>query len=430
MASVIAMVFATLAVAVLASKAEASLVAPASLFALMWAGYICSGALFITDAATIRMGLVWIWVSVFTVYVGAVSAGPFIAPSLPRTPRVGARGVEWLRILCRATLVVGVANIVDAFAARGFSVSRMFSWVVITQVSAANRADTFTGDAYTSVLQRLAFVVLLLGAIYGGLLFRLAQRRRDYALGLGTVFVVSALHALYGSRMGVLYGGGLWLSAYLAAHVAMSDAGRGVNVRFLAGLGIAAVVILVGLSTLAQALRYVATQRQLDWGRMLSNPFGFIGAFGIWFDAHGLDPATPLYGARIFRRVYEFVGIRHELQPSIEVGFMASNIYTVFRDLIEDFGLLGSLCATTLFGVVGRLSFAATINGGLQALPWLVLVYGVAITSFASGLLSYTTSAVAVATFIVTFRWLPAVVEDEVVPEHADRGIAMSDGVA
>lgn len=86
---------------------------------------------------------------------------------------------------------------------------------------------------------------------------------------------------------------------------------------------------------------------------------------------------------------------------------------SIFRDLIEDFGLTGSVCATALFGFFGRLSFAATIAGHLRALPWLVLVYGFAITSFASGLLSYTTPAVAVGVFILTFRLLPGIVEAE-----------------
>src|SRR5882672_11860922 len=101
MASILAMVFATLAIALLASRAEESVAAPASAFALMWAGYMCSAALFVTDVDTIRMGLVWIWVSVATVYVGAVLGGPFVGPLQARTPRVGVRGVTWLRVLCR-----------------------------------------------------------------------------------------------------------------------------------------------------------------------------------------------------------------------------------------------------------------------------------------------------------------------------------------
>jgi hypothetical protein len=168
----------------------------------MWAGYACSAALFVTDVQTIRMDLVWIWLSVGSVYIGAVFAGLFIAPAAARTPQVGGRGVRWLRALCRVALLVGLLDIVAAFAVRGFSLARMFSVVVITQVSALNRADTFTGGVDTAIAQRLAFVVMLLGAIYGGLLYRLSQRRRDQVLGLGTLLVVSTLHALYGSRMG------------------------------------------------------------------------------------------------------------------------------------------------------------------------------------------------------------------------------------
>jgi hypothetical protein len=206
--------------------------------------------------------------------------------------------------------------------------------------------------------------------------------------------------------MGVLYGGAFWLAAYLTTHVALTDPREGISVKFLVRLGFSAVFILVGLSTLAQVVRYAATQ-ELDWYRMVADPFSFVPAFGIWFDRDGMKFTGLLYGGRLFRRIFEFMGHYYEIQPAIEVGFTSSNIYTVFRDLIEDFNPVGSTFVLALFGFGGRLAFAATIRGSMRAVPWLLFVYAFAITSFASGMLSYTTVTLAIILFILTFPLLP-----------------------
>src|SRR4051812_38064515 len=110
-------------------------------------------------------------------------------------------------------------------------------------VSSANRGDAYAAELDTPVLERLAFVALYLGALYGGLLFRLSDRRRDKILAFSTLLVLILINTLHGSRFGSIYGGAFWLSACLAAHVALADPKKGVGSRFLFMFGAGGVII-------------------------------------------------------------------------------------------------------------------------------------------------------------------------------------------
>lgn len=401
--SIIAIAFASLWIAWFASASEGSVLGPAPVLILMWSGYILSSLLFVSSGELLLMGLLWIWTSLLSVYGGSVLAGALLpsesthAIAETQAPRPALWRLKWVAAV---SLLVGVANIVLLFAVRGFSVGDLLSFVIISEVSAANRGDLYGGTLEQGTLQRFAFIIAFLGCIYGGLLFRLARSVGERMLGVGPLLSVSGLYALFGSRMGVLFGGAFWIAAYLSCHVAASRGSRVLPVGFIIRLGLAAVVILLGLSTLTQVVRYAATQ-ELDWYKMLADPFAFVAAFGIWFDASALDQDMLLWGARTFRRLFAIAGVYYEPQPAIEVGFTSSNIYSVFRDLIEDFGLAGSLLATTFLGFGGRLAFSWTSRGSAKALPWLVLCYAFAITSFASGLLQYTTTTAAMVLFIL-----------------------------
>src|SRR5581483_395044 len=155
----------------------------------------------------------------------------------------------------------------------------------------------------------------------GGILFKTGTRRRDRVVGLLSVVLPIVVGALYGSRVGVLYGGSFWVSAYLAASVLQTPSQGRTGLQLLVRAGLVTGFLLLGLSLLTQVVRYAAGSEPFDWFRMLADPFGFVAAFGTWFDGSGLRTADFYLGARSLRRLVEFAGIRQPLAPAIEVGF-------------------------------------------------------------------------------------------------------------
>jgi hypothetical protein len=146
---------------------------------------------------------------------------------------------------------------------------------------------------------------------------------------------------------------------------------------------------------------------------MVADPFSFFSAFALWFREGGLRATDLLAGYRNFESLFELAGIRvgHanvllEDWPALEVGYTSSNVYTLFRFLIEDYGTFGALAWLGVFGAVAAAAFRLTLAGTRLALPFLVLSYAFIFTSFSMSLTHYTTVVAAAASFIAYFSLL------------------------
>jgi oligosaccharide repeat unit polymerase len=322
-------------------------------------------------------------------------------------------------VLSKAIWVPIAVGLIDAawlFLQRGLSGAAALSFQALMAVSAANRGEQYAGEADTPVGERIAFTILYLGAAYGGVLFRLSDRRRIKALAIASLGALILINTLHGSRFGSIYGGAFWLSAYLAVHVALSDPVRGVSSAFLFRFAMAGVSIVFVFSLVTMAVRYSIFSTggsEVGWAYMLTDPFGFIAAFGLWFGESGTHPVGPLLGARTFRRIAGLWGANYPLYDAIDFGFNSSNVYTIFRELIEDFTLFGSLEVLLFYGFLARMAFwAAARRHSSSAITCLAVCYIFAFTSVASSAFAYTTIAAAALLFILTARLLPPLTID------------------
>jgi oligosaccharide repeat unit polymerase len=404
-----------LAVGLCARVTERSWIAPATLFALLWGSYVLSASMFFVDPEVMVSGVLWVLLATLAVYAGTIfgrATIPGIEGSLPEPLHANATPFfPHLRFIAVVSVVVGLAEIAYLFARHGYSLRAVLTTAAIAQLTADNRAEYGYGHLQQGLVERMVFALMYLAPLFGGVLFRTARRRLDRVLALLSLVLPILITSLYGSRMGILYGASFWLATYLAASVIGAGSGAALSAKLLIRIGLVAAVAMIGLSGLAQALRSNEQAGHLNWFLIFVDPFGFLAAFGIWYDAHGLQVQGFYYGARTFRRVVELIGISQPLAPAIQVGFTSSNIFTVFRDLIEDFGHFGALLFLFVYGCVGYLAFSRVAAGRLRYLPLAGIVFAFALTSPAISIFLYTVTSVAVLIFAIYFvvakvRWI------------------------
>lgn len=386
---------------------DRSWVTPAALFALIWAFYTPTLLFFVPSAEPFIHGAVWITAAVGVVALGAVIASvllPRIRQQQARIP--GVRAIPVLRKLVWLSVLAGLTETVILFLQRG---ATTFSLLNLMAVSAANRADNYAGEAETGIVERFAIILLYLGALYGGTLFRLSGEKRDKILGLAGLLVLVLINTLHGSRFGSIYGGGFWLSAYLATHVALSDPVEGVKSKFLFRFAITGIGVVLGFSLVTMGIRYQmwsGGEPTVGWWYIFSDPFGFVAAFCLWFNDY--HAAAPELGARMFRRIAGLWGVDYPLYLPVDVGFNSSNVFTVFRELIDDFTPFGALEFLLFYGFAARIAFWAAMRNNRMAVPFLAICYGFALTSVASSAFAYTTIVAAMLIFIFGAPFLPA----------------------
>ncbi len=392
-----------LAVGILARYTEGSWVAPSAFFAFLWALVALPAGLVFREEQGIRLALLWIFVSALTVWAGALAARPLGTwQSEPRLTATSAREqLLGLWVLPAMGILAGLMEVWFIFARQGYSLVSVLSYAAITQLTATNRSEYIYGDLQQGTLERVAQLVLYLGTIFAGALFRLSRSWIERVIGVAPLALTLLCFGLYGSRMGALYGGSFWVGSYLAATILAGDWKDLIGWRFLLRVGVVAGLLGFGFSVGTQVIRYSAANKGYTWQAILGDGVSFVAAFGLWFKDHVLQASDFVWGGRVFRKLVTPFGLDRPIEREIQVGFTSSNIFTVLRDIIEDFGTFGALLFLFIYGMAGRILFCRVARGSVPSLGLLTLVYAFGLTSVAFSIFSYTVTSAAVIGFII-----------------------------
>jgi hypothetical protein len=203
-----------------------------------------------------------------------------------------------------------------------------------------------------------------------------------------------------GSRMGVLFGGSFWLAAYVSVSLLATSGERRVGTRMFFLVGVLALLLIAGGSAAVQFVRYFAGSERTV-ARIVAEPFGFLAAFGQWFESSGMRGSGLTAGFYTFERLGRMVGADFPAVVAIDVGFTSSNTDTVFRGLIEDFGTAGSLVVVGAVGFLASVAYRRVLAGYTTWLAALTLTYAFLFTSMALSPFAYMGPAIAGAALLI-----------------------------
>lgn len=138
---------------------------------------------------------------------------------------------------------------------------------------------------------------------------------------------------------------------------------------------------------------------QLDSYRAYA--FGAISGFAAFWKNYSIS-ADLTYGIYSFSSLIELLGIRklptgfYDTYLSIsDIGNDETNIYTMFRSVIDDFGVIGSVIYMFLMGSVMAFYYSHAIKGNLAALSFVIMSYTLLIYSVFAPLTQHNTILVA-----------------------------------
>jgi oligosaccharide repeat unit polymerase len=264
------------------------------------------------------------------------------------------------------------------------------------------------GQATTLLLQ-LLLSLSLLGPLLGGTLFVRRQGALDTALALSTMSPCLVLFVMQSTRSSVLYSAVMWMAGYMSTRVWCGMKGARVNARVL-GIGVLFVLFSLFLTRVGDLLRLgsAPTAGDMEAGvftdRVKVIMFGHILAFSTWFDSADLMNINPAVGRHTVAGLFEAVspgsrasGVYTEPVP---VGPGFSNVFTIFRGLIDDFTLFGSLAVVLVVSFCAGVAYRRVQQheahwiGALAGFYALTLWYVVSIFNYNSVLLALTTYSV------------------------------------
>jgi oligosaccharide repeat unit polymerase len=305
-----------------------------------------------------------------------------------------------------AVLALGLLTINST--GQGFSITDVAGDLTVSAAQYAARR--MSGDLQTLLSGQLSLITTYVAASIGGLLLANAGSPRTklvriaFALGPAAVLMVtqSAKGALFLS-VALLYGGLLagWLKSGRLGIVSR----RAIPLLTLLGL---LLLVLVGFSFRSRGL-YFADQTPEEVRVMLtmyfrSYFFGHLYAFADWFTfvtggnaAYPYMPEAPAFGFYTFHALFRLVGSNRYMSMGVfderfEIGgLLITNIYTIFRSLITDFGLVGCVGFFFVTGwILHRVFYSLLVaRRPVISLAVFIMMIGAFVHSNLSSLLMY-----------------------------------------
>jgi len=383
--------------------------APAAFVGLVWT-FFTGASLHVVDYPVPGRGL-WILVLlIVAIQLGALIGHELRPPSKVPTCAGAFDRFEFLRNRSRrygfACTAVALAGCVYFLVVSLEQFDLPFTPLGVLAVGAH-----WTVLRYKDILEpwfvRLLVMWLHPAGLLGGVLFAFSRRFGDRVLALFTLLPAIAYGLLTAARAPTLLGLACWLGGYLAM-CCVSEPGRpGLFARKRVGWFLS-VAACLGIGFVAvDALRSVPTAGDflLDASEThLSNyMLGSPAAFADWY-AHA-EISDAEWGARTFAGEFDLLQVKERIvgrytETSNVIGTEFTNVYTLFRGLIEDFTLLGAtfVCAC-VGGLAGWVYNKKRETNVFGALFWLSAFYAATVFSPISSLFSFNGA---------TFAWIVA----------------------
>lgn len=336
---------------------------PARWFLWMWGGQIVViGALFFNLFGCTGYSMVYIMTMCLLFSVGT-KAGQWLGRGIPEKDNLkGFEVGRSVRIL-QLCLLLATINALEGLYANDYRFSDLFSWSSLLKLNDAASDARYLKVAPVSLLARVTLVFVYLAPLFGGYLIPLIKgKKRIWAYSTVLPSMVMALTVSVKSMF--ITSVALWCIGVLVSSAANNRhfiEFRRATIYKLATAGLAFLVILF-VSMVFRTGKVDGASIRVTGQKFVVYSCGQLPAFDGWFQEH-VGSIKPSYGAKTFYGFTNTLGIAERKQgiftEYVVLGkkegpqvphLMDTNVYTIFRFLMEDFGLMGSLLVMLLTG--------------------------------------------------------------------------------
>lgn len=390
---------------------------PAGLFAAMWALLItviigCQGFVIIRYT-----GLLFILACVYSFLIGTIFVNTYYHP-IPSTNINLKFNKKVANTLLVALFFAAFVNPIYTVILHGFSISSIFNIVTLLQMNNTISVDRYSGADYTNTFNQLMLVFSYSAPLFGGFCYRLVDKfgKTFSLLSIVPCIFVAFTQAM---KMGLITSVFLWFCGFLVCSFTYNLQIRiKTKTLFLIIGGSIGFFSLLFLSMILRTGEISDRIVEDITNKFFTYAFGFVPCFDIWFDSSNVSEYT--YGAKSFFGVSNALGILERLDgiyqewiPFGKDGFKGeSNVYTVFRVLVEDFGPAPSCLVMLLLGGLSSIvmqNLNAKKNIYLNQIL-MAAIYSYIMWSFVTSFFAYTSYLVM---FFVVYLLLNIVQEKE-----------------
>lgn len=378
--------------AMYARKLLGSWMHPGAMLLLLWSFVFISTSLFAADYYFSFFGGFLLYTQIVSFLLGSTVGSYSLKEHVKDVKSVvtlefQVKGLTWILL---AGIVCGFLAVAFVLATQGVSIGSFTDIDELAETAHDFSVARYEDDYRMPVLARLLLsfnyvAVSLSGLAVGAgraLVWREGGVRRRLLLLVPLIPQV-VLAVVMTTRAQVLFEMVVWFAFYLAASVYVKD--RSVHrlfsfkkVFFISLVGVFVLVLFVSL----QFLRGGITDFDRIWDileHIRKWPFGSIAGFSVWADMSSFS--DPSFGAYTFTGIFDLLGIKQRdtglYSDYVDLGDGSyGNVYSVFRGIIQDFGVVGACFFLVFSGVLGGRTYAMAMRGSkISAVSLLAAFY-------------------------------------------------------
>jgi oligosaccharide repeat unit polymerase len=384
---------------------------PSSFFILFWTCLVLFSVLMAPDFYYSPRALLFILSALLAFYLGSL----LMKPSWVKTVSKDAGNLVYkydeirkhgFLLYILLTCVAGFVAVILLLHFYEVTASEVLSGGV------ARLSDQMTIDRYEGVsLPRSIMVCLAIaysGSLIGGFVFVYGNDRFMKVLPFLPFVPVLLFTLIYTARAPFLYQVVLFLSSVMASRISK----QGNDVRLFTGrlmgwggLGLAIIAVIFLITQMSRMDTGFSKEEMLaTYTHLRSWFFGNLSGFSMWFDQDTIS-TRPVWGSYSLGGLFEMMGVSsrkvglYDTYMNISANDDFTNVYTVFRLLVDDYGVLSLHLLMLVAGLLSSWMYVAVIKGYRYVIPLLSAVYAFELWSFIASFFTYNTNILALIIF-------------------------------
>jgi oligosaccharide repeat unit polymerase len=315
---------------------------------------------------------------------------------------------KYIYLVVYLGVLAGFLAVVYLLASTGRGISALFNLESLVRTGSEYAIARYHAGIDPPATARTLLALDYVAALVAGTSFPFTKGRRRW-ICIAPFLPALMYSTVLTARSPVLYVGLLWGGGFLSAQVLLHQGrapfftpknivGGGAAVTGLVMLFISLQMIRAG--SLAPENIFMALERQKIWF------FGYYSGLSRWLDQYAALSGELGWGAYSYAGVFDFLGIKSRVtgiyQDFVPINnYDATNIFTMFRGFVEDFGLKLSLAYQFLLGIIVGGAYQSVRQGRLPFVGILAAFYSIVLWSHVTHLLNYNTIILAFVLFSV-----------------------------
>ncbi|MGG3689498.1 O-antigen polymerase [Caldifermentibacillus hisashii] len=312
-------------------------------------------------------------------------------------------------------IIIGLLRVVTVVVSNGFSFGMFFDIDSLINMNTSIAHQRYYGEgSQGNIITQVMLVFVYAAPLCGGYAFVYAKEKSKKLLSIATFLPIIGITISTNGKAGLIASVFLWLSGFFVSYIEKYKSAPRIRLKLIIKISLFG-VLFFGLLYLSMFLRIGAFNTEIQ--EIVNNKFkvyalGHIPAFDHWF--YEFDKGSDFsLGGYTFLAIYDMLGLATREQGVFKemIYFdngLFTNVFTAFRGVINDFGIIGALIFIMLFGFVAGYCFNILLSNKKQkiiATTFLTMTYFFILHSFTVSPWSYLSYIFSFLIFIF-YLWL------------------------